>query len=323
MTSPDRAAVPDPGSPTGEPIGDLLVDIDAVADPSAPARWTLDLSPAWNVFYVFGGTTMAATLRAAERTAGRDDLHLLTASATFCSPVAAGPVSFQGRVLRDGRSAAQVTAELHPGPVPGPDPAIHLAAVFGDRRAIHVDYVDLTFPDDVAPPGDLPDLQSVGEAPGEGDNPFPPIAFHRQIDWRPAVGQSPASRDWRPGPARYAAWMRFRRAPRRPDGTLDPVALAVPGDSLGGAVWQRLGPFGPDNPPFLVLSLEITLHVLADTDSSWILQHVRCHHARDGYAVGTTELWDERRRLVGLAIQRARLRPFTPGEALGPDGDRR
>ena len=301
------------------PAGDLLADIDGVPVAGHRHRWALELSPAWNVFYVFGGATMAATLRAAERTVDRPDLQLLTASATYCSPVPAGPVTLQGRVLRNGRSAAQAVAELHTGDPDGDDgPAIHLAAVFGDRRTIHVDYVDLEFPADAPPPEDCPAAQLEGSAPGEGDNPFQPINFHSQIEWRPAIGSSPAARDWVPGPARYGAWMRFQVEPRRTDGTLDPVALAVPGDSLGGAVWQALGPFGPDNPPFLVLSLEITLHVLADTASPWLFQHVRCHHARDGYAVGTTELWDLDRRLVGLAIQRARLRPFTPGEDLGP-----
>lgn len=308
-------------APLDVPRGDLLADIDATPVPGHPHRWSLALSPAWNVFYVFGGTTMAATLRAAERTVDRPDLHLLTASATYCSPVPAGPVTLQGRLLRNGRSAAQATAELHTGdPDDGSGPALHLTAVYGDRRTIHVDYVDLTFPDDARPLEDCPDPQAEGTAPGEGDTPFQAINFHQQIDWRPSIGSSPAARDWVPGPARYGAWMRFRTEPRRADGTLDPVALGVPGDSLGGAVWQRLGPFGPENPPFLVLSLEITLHVLADTASPWLFQHVRCHHARDGYAVGTTELWDLDRRLVGLAIQRARLRPFTPGEDLGPSG---
>jgi acyl-CoA thioesterase len=305
------------------PEGDLLADIDAAPVPDRARRWSLDLSPAWNVFYAFGGTTMAATLRAAERATDRPDLHLLTASATFCSPVPSGPITLDGRLLRSGRTAAQATAELRvgaPGDLDGTDagPAIHLAAVFGERRGLHVDYVDLEYPGDVPPVDDCEDVQRRGAAPGEGDNPFLPINYHHQIDWRPAIGATPTDRDWAPGPARYAAWMRFRNEPRRGDGTLDPVALAVPGDSLGGAIWQRLGPFGPDNPPFLVLSLEITLHVLADTDTSWILQHVRCHHARDGYAVGTTEMWDERHRLVGLAVQRAKLRPFHLGEDLGP-----
>jgi len=306
----------------GIPVGNLLVDIEGVPVIGRPGWTSLDLTPAWNVFYAFGGTTMATAMRAAERSLDRPDLHLLTASAVFCSPIPAGPLTTVGRVLRSGRSAAQVVADLHVGKPedvdPDAGPALHLTAVFGDRHPVHVDYVDLEYPPDVPDPDDCPDMQSMGQAPGEGDNPFQPINFHRQIDWRPAIGNSPASRSWEPGPARYAAWMRFRNEPTRADGSLDPVAFGVPGDSLGGAIWQRLGPFGPGNPPFLVLSLEITVHVLADTASPWLLQHVRCHHARDGYAVGTTELWDADRRLVGLAIQRAKLRPFSPGEALGP-----
>lgn len=309
------------------PEGDLLRDIDAAPVEGVPRRWSLDLTPAWNVFYVFGGTSFAATLRTAERALDRPDLHLQTATATFCSPVPSGPVVLDGRVLRNGRTAAQATAELRVGTPDavgepcGADedgPAIHLTAVYGDRTSLHVDYVDLEFPDDVPPPEECSDPRRRGRTPGEGDNPFAPINYHHQIDWRSAVGRTPEDRDWEPGRARSAAWMRFRNEPRRSDGTVDPVALAVPADSLGSAVWQRLGPFGPENPPFLMLSLEITLHVLADTDSSWLLMHANCHHARDGYAVGTTEIWDEAHRLVGLAVQRAKLRPFTIGEALGP-----
>ena len=114
----------------------------------------------------------------------------------------------------------------------------------------------------------------------------------------------------------FAAWFRLRREPRRPDGLIDPVSYCVPADMLGAAVARRLGPIA-QTPPFFVLSLEINLQLFATTDSPWMLQNVVSQHAGEGYAYGTTELWDGNRQLVGFATQRARLRPIKPDEPFG------
>ncbi|MCC5952076.1 MAG: thioesterase family protein [Acidimicrobiia bacterium] len=314
-------------STTEVPVGDLLADTTPTAVAETPGRNRLELSPAWNVLYAFGGMTMATALRAAREAVDRPDLDLLSTTATYCAPVPDGPIVLDTRVLRSSKAAAQCTAELSVGtPAEVPidadrrDPALHLTAVFGRRHETTVDFTDVAYPADVPDPEDCPEPGPRRVGATDGDTPetdpeewFPRINFHEQVRWRPAVGHSPTERGWEPGPARYAAWMGFVREPRRADGTVDPIALCIPGDSLGPSIWQRLGPFGPDQPPFLVLSLEITLHVLAPTSSSWLLQDVRCHWAGEGYAVGTTHLWDDTRSLVAIAVQRARLRPFEPG----------
>lgn len=296
--------------------GDLLADTDLRADLDIPGRWHGELSRAWTVFYIFGGMTMAAAIRATQRTVDRPDLELLTTTATFCAPVPAGPITVDVDVLRSSKGAAQATAALRVGD--SDEVALHLVSVFGrrfDGDEVRASFTEIGFPDDVGDPDCYP-VVARGEPDDDAPGIFRGVNFHRQLLWRPVIGHSPVTDGWEPGPARHASWMRFRREPFEADGTLTPAALAIPGDSLGPSVWQRLGPLS-DRPPFLVLSLEITLHVLAPVRSSWVLQHVRCDWADDGYAVGTTELWDEERRPVAIAMQRARLRPIDP-DAMAP-----
>jgi acyl-CoA thioesterase len=303
----DADAEPQQGAaPTGTVApGDLLADVDVRPDPARPGRWRAELPPAWNVFYVFGGVTMATALRAAERALGREDLVPLGAHATFCAPVPAGAVVVDTEVLRPGRSAAQVAADVRIG---DGELALRLTATFGQRHEAPVAYTGIDFPAGVLAPEASPE-RPASRAP---DDPFPPINFHEQTDWRPAMeGVRFFDPDAPPGPARFASWFRLRTEARRADGTWDPVALCVPGDMLGPAVARPLGGVARSR-PFLILSLDIDLQFVADTDAEWILQHVVVQHAGDGYALGTTELWDDRRRLVALATQRARLRPFAP-----------
>src|SRR4051812_22864037 len=109
---PDSSPAATVEVPGDLPPADLLADIDCQRDPRDPSRFTLEISPAWNIFYTFGGVTMAAALRAAQRALGRDDLHPLSAHAVFCAPVGAGDVEIAVTVIRNGRTAANVSADL-------------------------------------------------------------------------------------------------------------------------------------------------------------------------------------------------------------------
>ena len=66
--------------------------------------------------YVFGGVSMYTALRAMQEALGRPELPLVTANAIFLAPVPPGPVEIDVEVLRDGRNASQVAADVH---VPG------------------------------------------------------------------------------------------------------------------------------------------------------------------------------------------------------------
>src|SRR5258708_39673853 len=71
-----------------------------------------DIPEGWKVVYVFGGVTMYTALRAMQEALGRPELALVTANAIFVAPVPPGPVTIDVEVLRDGRTASQVAADL-------------------------------------------------------------------------------------------------------------------------------------------------------------------------------------------------------------------
>jgi acyl-CoA thioesterase len=289
--------------PPSVPAGDFLVDSDVLRDPARPGRYTLDLSPAWNVFYTFGGMSMAVALRAVQRELARDEFGPLTATALYVQPVTDGPIEIDVNILRSGRNAAQAVAELRNEHHDGP--ALHLTATFGAPGSSPADYVDAVFPD-VPPPEECDP-----PPPRPDDSPFKDINFHQQTDWRPTSWWDPDT--WTSQPAEATCWTRLVKEPRLADGTIDPISLPIPGDMLGAAVGQRVGPH-----PFFVLTLELSVHFFATTTSPWVLQHVVSPQAADGYASGHVYLWDDSRRLLGFALQRAVMRSVDPGEQFGP-----
>lgn len=296
---------------------DLLQDIDVQPVPGVDGRFELDIPPDWNVFYTFGGVTMAAALRAAERALDRPDLTPLTAHAVYCAPIQAGAVELDVDVLRNGRTAAQVSVDMRQQGHTGAD--VRLLSTFGQRFDSPLEFVGLEFPDDVLPPEEAAGRPSIDEIAMDEDNPFARINYHQQTEWRPALEDWDWQGGWtEPGVGRAASWFRLLKEPRLPDGRIDPVSLCVPADSVGSAVGRAVGHL-LGGAPFLILSLEIDLQFFADTTSSWLLQNVTAQHAGNSYAYGTTEIWDIDRRLVAIATQRARLRPIAQGETVGPN----
>lgn len=298
--SKERMAVPDLSVPTS--IADFLVDTDLIPDPDVPGRYTVDLATSWNIFFVFGGMTMALALRAVERELGDAQLTPLTANALYVSAVTAGPIEIEVEVLRRGRAAAQVVARLRN--VGDEGTALHLTAVFGRATPSDLDYLDIAFPD-------VPRADECAEPPPvPADSVFSGLNFHRQVDWRPTVPFDPAT--WTPGPAESTSWARLRNEPWRPDGTLDPISLPLSADHISMAISSRMG-----RQELLVLSLEIGLQFLQPATSPWVLQHARAPMVDNGFASAYVELWDGDRNLIGTSTQRAKLRRMT-GVDLGP-----
>lgn len=289
--------------------GDIARDTLAAPVAGIDGRYAIVVPEAWRVFYAFGGMTMGLALRTAERHLGRDDLRLVSAQATYCKAVPCGPVVLQVEIIRSGRKGAQVEVRLwatdDPSAAPGAD--LVVAVVFGAPQADSpYQLVGAEFPADAGDPRDAPLREDA-----TGDNPFAQIPYHRQTDWRLAVGHAP----WDPalrsgGDPRTVSWFRFNLAPIRPDGTWEPSSLAVPGDMLGPAVLEGVGRSGDF---FLVITLQLSMQFFAPLRSEYLCQHTRATYAGDGFATGIVELWSEDRTLVALGTQAAMLQPMARG----------
>ena len=274
---------------------DLRADTALTRDPANPSRFRGEINEGWKVVYVFGGVTMYTALRAMQEALNRPELPLVTANAIYLAPVPPGPITIDVEVLRDGRRASQVAADLRVGD--SDQVALRVHGVFG---AAHD--TDLTFQEVRCP--EVPRPQDSPEPPTDRPNPFGHIPFHEQTLWRPV---SPLDD---PGRGQFLSWVRLAR-----DADPDLLMLAVHGDVLGPAVGRGLG---PRDDPFMVLSLEIGIRFVATPVTQWVLQEIEAWHVGDGYATGPARLWDESGKLCAIATQTANVRVFTPNATASP-----
>src|SRR5262245_827792 len=135
-------AAPEASSPTSG-AHHLRQDTTLTRDPEVATRFHADLPDAWNVMHIFGGVSMYAALRAMGEALGRPDLQLVTANAIFLAPVTAGPVRIDVEVLRDGRRASQVAADLRVGS--SEQVALRVHGVFGVAHDLELAYQDVVF----------------------------------------------------------------------------------------------------------------------------------------------------------------------------------
>jgi acyl-CoA thioesterase len=98
-----------------------------------------------------------------------------------------------------------------------------------------------------------------------------------------------------------AVWYRWDEPPRLPDGTLDPLALLTLCDTMPSSMRERMGPGQPAN--WWAPSTDLTVHLLGESRSEWVLAHVRAHRAGEGYGSGELALWDPESGLVAHATQ--------------------
>jgi acyl-CoA thioesterase len=284
--------------------GDLLEDTRVEAIPERPGRLRANLSNAWNVVYVFGGTTMALAVSAARAALSQPQFDLLSATCTFLSPVSAGAIELETRTLRRGKGSEQIAVDLYEGAKEGP--SVHLVASFGPKRESELTHVAAPFPGAIKP-AEIPEFIP---RPGASMLLMP---YYHSVETRvvpsPAEAHGSAREQDQAGAPRetpWLGWLRFKNTPRTQTGELDPLAYVAACDMIAPALREVRGKKAA---PVLVVSLEITLHFFARTDSEWLLQDARIYQASDGYVTGAVNLWDERQRLVAYALQRAVLRP--------------
>jgi acyl-CoA thioesterase len=265
-----------------------------------PGRYESRIDEAWNLRPLpQGGVVTALALRAMAAELDDPAQPLRTLHTSFAAQVADGPVSIDVDLLRRGRSMSHLRAEVrNPEASRG-----HLTTgIFGAGREGY-EFTDLVPPADVPPPDQCP---SFRDPVPDGVEPFEPIPFWDQlVEGRAVIGHPPWE-DFVPDRAEHAAWHRFDEPPFLDDGTVDPLSLVVLADMMPGAVAEKVGRQGRE---WFAPSVDLTVHLLDQCRSSWVLAHNRARWAGDGYCSSDMALWDygedgtRTPRLVAYATQ--------------------
>ena len=246
-------------------------------------RYRATIDEAWNLRPLpQGGIVTAVAVRAMEIELAHDEQRPRTLHTTFVGQVEHGPVDIEVEVLRRGRSMSQARASVvNPGAGAG-----HLTTcVFGAERRGFA-FTDVR-PPDVPPPLACPSYRDP--VPDEWVEHTMPVPFWQQlVESRNAIGHPPWE-DYLPDRAERAMWYRFDDPPVLGDGRLDPLAVIVLADTMPGAVGERVG---RQEAAWFAPSVDLTVHLLGDCRSTWLLAHNRARFAGDGYASAEATLWD-------------------------------
>jgi len=294
VTAAEAHQEPADGQVGGSPPSAFERQMRVSPDPDVPGRYQVDVDARWNCPDVPQGGIMAALAASAmAREIDRPDQRLRTLSTVFAALVPAGPVTVDVSVLRRGRSMSQTSATVRAA---GAASGHATVAVFGADRP-GFEFTDLAMPE-VDAPEDCPSF-SDPPPPGVERPDRPEIPFWQHTEGRPALGHAPWD-DWVPDTSSCAAWYRFDEPPLRPDGTLHPLAAVALSDLMPSAVGERMGPGGVD---WWGPSTDLTVHLLGEARSGWLLSHHRAHRATTGYASVASDLWDTEGTLVAHATQ--------------------
>lgn len=276
----------------------ILTDTTPSIDAIDPTLTHSVITDAWGLFYAQGGVVMAAALRAMTAVLHRPDFALVSASATFCRPVACGPVQTRVEVLHDGRRGAQVVGSLRDAAARPGAVSVAVSAVFCDPTLPGPTVSPLACPSELrTPPTDDVPAETI-------DNVFP-LGFLDNTQWQTAVRPDATGVGHDPLP-RMALWFRFTNPPAHPEANWEPALLPIPGDALGSALVVAVG----DGAPVGSVSLQIDLQVHAAATGTWIGIDSTCTHVGNGLAAGVLHLWSESGTHVATLTQTAMLRSF-------------
>ncbi|HEX6420985.1 MAG TPA: thioesterase family protein [Acidimicrobiales bacterium] len=267
-------------------------------DPGGPGRYRVELDPRWNCPVVPQGGVMAAVAaRAMTLELDMPGQRLRSLTTVFAAQVPPGPATVEVSVLRRGRTMSQAVATVR---AEGAAAGHTTVAVFGTERG-GFEFTDLAMPD-VPGPAECPSFRDP--PPPEAAERFArrqPFAFWEHVEGRPASGRAPWDDEVMPTSSACASWYRFDEPPMLPDGRLDPLAVVALCDLMPSSVGQRMGPGTPEwYPP----SADLTVHLLGEARSDWLLADLRARRATQGYASVEAALWDPTdRSLVAHATQ--------------------
>jgi len=247
-------------------------------------EWMLAMVPQGGVLAAIAARALAAELHV-DRVGAVPEQPLRSIHGVFVSPVPAGPVVIDVRVLRRGRSISQAQATVR---APHVTTGFTALAVFGAARPGFT-FTELAYPDVPDPEGQPSYRDPLPPEAGVVDRINFPF-WDEVLEGRPALGTP----FWDPAPrhkAESASWFRFEQPPMGPDGYLDPYAAFVMADIMPNAVFEKVS---PTEARWFAPSTDLTVHLFGPATPGWILSHCKAHLAGDGYASVDAALWDPR-----------------------------
>ena len=256
----------------------------------ADGVWAAEI---WDEFTIVnghpnGGYLLAILGRAAVAAVGEDDRHVVGATATYISPPTVGPVEVRTDVLRRGRTASQVRAQLWQDERPTVDVVMTVAAlddapaVWGEVPPVELPPEDECRADRRAGRSAIPGLDA------------PPLSKVLRQSFDPAVLSfltgTPS------GAGELRAWLTL--VDGRP---WDPASLLFAVDALPPATFEvALTGWVP--------TLSLTAYIRAVPAPGPLRARFRANLIAGGRVDETFELWDSADRLVAQSTQLAALR---------------
>jgi acyl-CoA thioesterase len=244
-------------------LSQIIKGFDGAGDFMPPPEWLQGRT-------VYGGLTAALALQAVLLDFTGALPPLKSALISFVGP-ATGPLRFQTRLLRQGKSATSITADGFAGS----DVCLRAEFLFAAPRPSQVRHDYYSIPQ-VRRPDDYAPINAGGKAPASLGN----------FDLRPTGTALPMSGASYP---ELVAWVRHEDAT-----DVDPaIALIALADSLPPAAIATL----TDMVPFSSMMWTLDLPHPAQPNV-WHLMRSTSQRARDGYSFQTMEVWDEGGALV-------------------------
>jgi acyl-coenzyme A thioesterase PaaI-like protein len=245
-------------------------------DGGADDRWlaTSATEGPWSAGLQHGGPPAALLVRASERAAaretGRDDLRALRVAVDFLGAVPVGAVDVRADVVRAGRSAVLVDAELSAATGGGAHRVVLRSRTWLLRRAQDpTPSTSASLPPDVPGPDGLPDDDGWR------------FGYARHLLWRPAAGNPHVA-----GPAAVWASPQVPLVPGEPLTGLQRVVTVA--DSASGVsaevAWDR----------WSFANVDLTVHLARPPEGDWLLLDARSRLEPTGNGVAEAVLHDRR-----------------------------
>lgn len=262
-------------------MADFLFDKDTrdALTAAGDGRWTVRVSPLWNIAGVpNGGFLMALCLAAAGEQVSQPDP--VSMSSHFLGRTMPGEAAIRSRVVKRGRTLSVTSVDL----IQNDRVSVTSLITWGDLPTLRGPTGPLLEPPDLPPESGM-----LGDPPLELDSTFPE-RFEYLVPHRIAMGAA-----GRPtGKAEAKGLMRF--ADGRPP---DLLSMPLVADGFPPAIFQ-LGHYG------WAPTLELTLHFRARPQPGWLTIDLKARHLLDGTFDEDCNVWDSQGNLIAMSRQLGR-----------------